>query len=69
MCPSEADLYWDPPPLIPLTPAGTALVEKINELLPEKPRAFICALCYVEHANGLARAAEPEQERRSEKPS
>ena len=64
MCPNEADLFWDPPELGSLTPAGAALVEEIEELIPEKPRCFLCASCYRERANVLGDAAVKEQARR-----
>jgi hypothetical protein len=67
LCPNEADVYWDPPELVALTPEGVALVERIEELVPA--RAFMCADCYKKHANDLGAASRSEQLRRAQKPS
>jgi hypothetical protein len=69
LCPNEADVYWDPPEIMALTPEGVALVERIEELVPEKPRAFMCTDCYIKHANGLGEAHRSEALRRAQKPS
>ena len=67
MCPNEADVYWEPTELKALTPAGVDIVAQIAKI--ERARVFVCAACYVEHANALGAEAERERLRRSEDPS
>ena len=63
LCPNEADLYWDPPELKALTPAGVAL---LTPLRSAGERVFMCATCFKERAEALGAEARQERLRRSQ---